>query len=94
MPSIDIRRRHAKSLKDARKAVEHVAEKLAQKFDVSCEWNGNNLDFERGGVHGTIELGKGEVRVVANLGFLMMALKGPIESEIHKYLDREFGPVP
>lgn len=91
MPSIDIRHAHSKSMKDARASVERVAEKIQQKFDVSCAWEGNTLAFERSGVHGQIELGKGEVRVVANLGFLMMALKGPIESEIHKVLAREFG---
>ena len=91
MPSIDIRHRHAKSLKDARASVERVAEKIRQKFDVSCAWDGNTLAFERSGVHGQIELAKNEVRVVANLGFLMMALKGPIESEIYKVLEKEFG---
>ena len=92
MPSIDIRHRHSKSLKEARASVERVAQKIQQKFDVSCAWDGDTLAFERSGVHGQIELAKGEVRVVANLGFLMMALKGPIESEIHKVLDKEFGP--
>jgi putative polyhydroxyalkanoate system protein len=91
MPSIDIRRRHDKSLKEAKAAVERVAEKIAEKFDVECGWNGNTLAFERSGVHGEISLGKGEVRVIANLGFLLLALRGPIEAEIHKYLDREFG---
>jgi len=91
MPSIDIRHRHSKSLKDARASVERVAQKIQQKFDVSCAWEGDTLAFERSGVHGQIELSKGEVRVVANLGFLMMALKGPIESEIHKVLEKEFG---
>jgi putative polyhydroxyalkanoate system protein len=91
MPSIDIRRSHDKSMKEARAAVERVADKIAQKFDVECGWNGNSLEFERSGVHGKISLGKGEVHVVANLGFLLMALRGTIEAEIHKYLDREFG---
>ena len=91
MPSIDIRHRHSKSMKEARASVVRVAEKIQQKFDVSCAWEGDTLAFERSGVHGQIELGKGEVRVIANLGFLMMALKGPIESEIHKVLEREFG---
>lgn len=92
MPSIDIRRRHDKSMKEAKAAVERVAAKLNERFDVDCGWNGNCLQFERSGVHGSITLEKGQVRVVANLGFLLMALKGTIEAEIHKYIDREFGP--
>lgn len=91
MPSIDIRRPHDKSMKEAKAAVERVAAKIQEKFDVACGWNGNTLEFERSGVHGEISLGKGEVRVIANLGFLLMALRGTIESEIHKYIDREFG---
>jgi putative polyhydroxyalkanoate system protein len=91
MPSIDIRRRHDKSTKEAKAAVERVAAKITEKFDVACAWNGNTLAFERSGVHGEIALSKGEVRITANLGFLLMALKGPIESEINKVLDREFG---
>jgi putative polyhydroxyalkanoate system protein len=91
MPSIDIHRRHDKSMKEAKAAVERVAEKIAQKFDVECGWEGNSLAFERSGVNGTISLAKGEVRVVVNLGFLLMALRGPIETEILKVLDREFG---
>lgn len=91
MPSIEIHRRHDKSMKEAKAAVERVADKIAERFDVTCGWNGNTLEFERSGVHGKISLGKGEVLVVANLGFLLMALRGTIEAEIHKYLDREFG---
>lgn len=91
MPSIDIHRAHAKSIKEAKAAVERVAAKIAERFDVECGWDGNTLVFERSGVHGEISLGKGEVRVIANLGFLLLALKGPIEAEIHKTLDREFG---
>jgi putative polyhydroxyalkanoate system protein len=90
MPSIDIHRSHGKSMKEAKAAVERVAERISEKFDVECGWNGNTLEFSRSGVNGSIALLKGEVRVVANLGFLLMALKGPIESEIHRYLDKEF----
>ena len=90
MPSIDIRRRHDKSMKEAKLAVEHVAQKLSDKFDVEYCWDGHTLAFERSGVHGQILLSKGEVHVQVNLGFLLLALRGPIEAEIHKYLDREF----
>jgi putative polyhydroxyalkanoate system protein len=90
MPSIDIRRSHDKSMKQARASVERVAERISEKFDVECGWNGNSLEFERCGVSGEISLDKGEVRVVVNLGFLLLALKGPIESEIHRYLESEF----
>ncbi len=90
MPSIDIRRKHSKPLKDARRAVEHVAAKIAERFEVDYAWQGNTLHFERGGVDGSIALSKGEVHVTANLSFLLLALRGPIEREIHRQIDIEF----
>ncbi len=91
MPSIEVRRQHGKPLKEARKAVERVAEKIAERFDVDYRWSGNTLHFKRSGVDGCIELSKDEVCVSANLGFLLSALRGPIEREIHKQIEKEFG---
>lgn len=90
MPSIDIKRSHDRSLADAKKSIQRVADHLVQKFGVECEWDGNTLNFERSGVDGHIKVAAKSVHVTANLGFLLMALKGPVESEIHRYLDEEF----
>ena len=91
MSHIDIRRSHSRPLKEARAAIERVAGHLAEKFDVEYDWEGNTLAFSRGGVDGHIAVSSRDVHVVAQLGFLLSALKGPIEREIHQYLDREFG---
>lgn len=91
MSHIDIRRKHTRSIKDARAAIERVAEHLAEKFDVEYGWDGNTMEFSRGGVDGHIAVSAKEVHVTAQLGFLLGAIKGPIEREIHQYLDREFG---
>lgn len=90
MPSIDIVQPHNKSLKDAKASVDRVAEKISERFQVDCGWKGNSLEFTRSGVNGEIQVGKDAVRVVVNLGFLLTALKGPIESEIHRVLEKEF----
>lgn len=90
MPTINVTRKHQKSMKDARTAVEHVAAKIAERFDVDYEWEGNTLHFQRSGVDGHIALAKGEVNVKVNLGFLLTALRGPIEREINNQIDREF----
>lgn len=92
MPTIQISRRHTRTMKDARVAIEHVAEKLAEKFAVEYAWEGNTLHFERMGVNGNIALGRGKVDIAVQLGFLLSALRGPIEAEIHRYIDRELGP--
>lgn len=90
MPSIDIRHPHRHSLQDARSAVEHVAERIQERFSIDCAWNGDALEFNRAGVEGEIRLLPCEVHVVMQLGFMLSMLRGPIESEIRRYLEREF----
>ncbi len=91
MSQIDIRRKHSRPLKDARAAIERVAGHIAEKFDVEYGWDGNRMLFSRGGVDGLIAVSAKEVHVTATLGFLLGAIKGPIEREIQRYLDEEFG---
>jgi len=90
MPGIDIRHPHSMPLPKARKAVEDVAKKLAQRFDIEYAWEGNTLNFTRSGVDGRIALAAEQLHVTAQLGFLLSALKGPIESEIRRVLDERF----
>lgn len=90
MPGIDIRHQHSMPLAKARKAVEDVAKKLAERFDVEYDWDGDTLNFVRSGVDGKIALEPKQLHVTAQLGFLLSALKGPIESEIRRVLDERF----
>jgi putative polyhydroxyalkanoate system protein len=90
MPSIDIKRAHSLPLAEAKKKVQRVADHIAEKFDVACDWDGDTLNFERSGVDGHIKVTAKQVHVTAQLGFLLMALRGPVEREIHRYLDEEF----
>jgi putative polyhydroxyalkanoate system protein len=91
MSSIDIRHTHSLPLPKARKAVEDIAKKLATKFDMQHHWEGDNLYFNRSGVDGHIHLDEKQVRVTAQLGFLLSALKGTVEQEIRKVLAERFG---
>lgn len=90
MSHIDIRKRHTKSQKEARAAVDRVAAHIAEKFDIQCAWEGSTLEFSRSGVDGHITLARNEIHVHATLGFLLGMLKGPIEDEISRYLSEEF----
>ncbi len=90
MSSINIQHDHSKTPKQARKAVEDVAKKLAERFDMTYEWDGDTLNFNRSGVDGHIQLLPQKLRVTADLGFLLSALKGPIESEIKRVLGEKF----
>lgn len=90
MPSIDIRHSHSLAPSKARKAVEEVATKLADRFGVACEWSGDTLSFARSGVDGKIAMEPNQLHVTAHLGFLLTALKGPIEAEIRRVLEERF----
>jgi putative polyhydroxyalkanoate system protein len=89
--SIDIRHSHSLTHAKARKAVEEVAEKLAERFDFDYAWDGDTLNFNRSGVDGKIALAPKSLHVTAKLGFLVSAFKGPIENEIRRVLDERFG---
>lgn len=76
---------------EARQAVQQVAQSLSARFDVACDWQEDILHFSRSGVTGRIALEPQQVHVTANLGFLLSAMKGPIEAEIRRVLAERFG---
>lgn len=91
MSTIDIRHTHSMPHAKARKAVEDVAKKLAKRFAMTWRWDEDTLHFARSGVDGQIALAPRQLHVTAQLGFLLSAMKGPIESEIRRVLDESFG---
>jgi len=91
VPSISIRRRHKFTHKKAKAAAEDIARDLEKRFDLAYEWKGDHIAFERPGLSGTLHVGKAEIRLDVELSLLLLALKGPIEREIHKELDALFG---
>ncbi|HSR64934.1 MAG TPA: polyhydroxyalkanoic acid system family protein [Xanthomonadaceae bacterium] len=91
MSSIELEHAHRLGDAAARRAVEDVAGKLAQRFGMDTRWEGDTLHFRRPGVDGHIVLAPGLVRVRARLGLLLAAMRGPIEQEIRRVLDERFG---
>jgi putative polyhydroxyalkanoate system protein len=91
MSEIDIRHAHSLPAARARKAVEEVARKLSERFGMDYEWDGDALHFSRSGVDGRIALEPNQLHVRARLGFLLAAMKGPIEREIRRVLAERFG---
>ncbi len=90
MASIDIQHPHSMNPAHARQAVQEVADKLVERFGVEYQWNGDILNFVRSGVDGRIALLPDQLHVTAQLGFLLGAMKGPIEAEIRRVLDERF----
>jgi putative polyhydroxyalkanoate system protein len=92
MATIDVRRSHDIGKEAARKAAEQIAQKLKDKLSVTYRWEGDDLRFERTGASGRIRVTDTEVRVEVDLGFLLKAMKGKVESKVHQYLDEALGP--
>jgi putative polyhydroxyalkanoate system protein len=90
MSGIDIHHPHSLPLPKARKAIEEVAEKLAERFDFTWEWDADTLHFSRSGVDGRIALSPKDLHVTAKLGFLVAMFKDSIEQEIRRVLDERF----
>ena len=90
MSRIDIRHPHDLTKAKARKVIEEVAKKLAERFEMEWDWDGDILNFSRSGVDGHIALEPKALHVYAKLGFLTAMFKDPIENEIKLVLKERF----
>ena len=90
MASIDITRRHQLGRERARAVTEEIVAELSARFQLQGTWQGDRFLIHRGGVQGEISVGEHEVRVRARLGLMYGMLKGVIEDEIRRQLDRHF----
>jgi putative polyhydroxyalkanoate system protein len=91
MATIAIAKKHDLSHDKAREAAQKIADDLARRFDLECAWNGDDIEFERAGVSGTLHVGRREVRLDCQLGFLLSMLKPTIEDAVHRDFDKYFG---
>jgi putative polyhydroxyalkanoate system protein len=91
MSTIDIHAFHSLSHQQALNAADELSIDLSKKFGIDYGWEDEVIHFERPGVNGRIFVYENELRIQANLGFMLMMLKGPIEQEIERYLKEHFG---
>lgn len=91
MSTIDIHAFHKLSHEDALNAADELSIDLAEKFGIDYGWDEEVIHFERPGVSGQIQVKETELRIQADLGFMLMMLKSPIEQEIIRYLKKHFG---
>ncbi len=91
MADIHIERDHQLGLGGARKLAWRWAEQAENEFDMSCTYEegeaGDEVQFTRSGVSGTLKVTADRFELDARLGFLLGAFKERIESEIVKNLD-------
>ncbi|MDP6967613.1 MAG: polyhydroxyalkanoic acid system family protein [Gammaproteobacteria bacterium] len=82
---------HQRSMEEARSAADNFAGKLQNKLGVNCTWQGDTMQLERQGVNGALTLAPGEVCVELKLGMMLSPMKGQIESEIQRQLEKYLG---
>jgi len=91
MADIELVRAHSEPIARARALVQKTADELAPEHDLSSEWHGNTLHFHRTGVDGQIIVTASEIRLHANLSFLLKPLKGRLVDRIERTFDKLFG---
>ena len=87
MASIKIKRKHTLSHDEVVRAVQNLADELAEKLDADYEWEGDDLCFSRSGASGKVCVGEQDLEVDIKLGMLLTPLKGKIEQTVNDYLD-------
>lgn len=91
MASIQVSYPHHRTMADARAAVQVFAAKLETKLGVKSDWQGDILMLKRQGVKGSMVLKEGLVEVELTLGMMLSPMKGQIEAEVNKQLERCLG---
>lgn len=91
MADIHIERAHKLGLLEARQAALQWAAQVKEEFGMACTYEegqtGDQVHFTRAGVRGTLQVSADRFALDAQLGFLLGAFKGRIESEIVGRLD-------
>ena len=88
MANIHIERNHSLGLEEARTQVEIMAKNLRDDLQITYQWQGDRLVFQRSGASGTIDVGADTVAVDLKLGLALGLLKGKIEDSINRNLDQ------
>jgi len=91
MARMSIAKKHRLPHKKAKEAAQKVADDLKARFDLTYAWRGNQIDFSRPGLSGTMHVGKDEVRLDCELGMLLSLLRPKLEAEIDKEFEKRFG---
>jgi putative polyhydroxyalkanoate system protein len=94
MADIKLNRVHALGLKGAHAAADKMAEKLGKQFGLSGKWQGDTLHFDRPGVAGLLTVSERDMQLEVTLGFLLKAMRGPIERSVHEQLDAVLAQPP
>lgn len=88
MSEINYVRSHRLSLAQAKKVAQQTADDLALQYDLTSEWEGDTLHFQRSGVDGHMYVTATEIALHVKLGFLLRPFKARFEQHIERHLDQ------
>lgn len=88
MAKITVERPHSLGKAKAREKAELLVEKLADKYGIEHEWNGDSVKLEGKGAKGAVDVEDALVRVNLELNFFLSAMSGQIQAEVERQLDK------
>ena len=88
MARISVERTPTLGLEAAREKAQPLVAKLAGQYGLTPDWSGDTVKLKRSGVNGTLAISDKTIRVDVELGMLMSAMSGMIQSEIERSLDK------
>jgi putative polyhydroxyalkanoate system protein len=91
MAKFTVAKQHRLTHKKAKDAAQKVADDLKRRFDLNYEWHGDSIEFHRPGLKGKMVVGKDEVHLDCELGFVLSMLRPVLEAEIDKEFNQRFG---
>lgn len=90
MSDISIKQEHQLPLQQAKDAAQKVADKMATEFDMTTQWDGDVLSFQRSGVAGTLALSEKEAQIDITLDFLFKAFASTLEEKVARNMKKFF----
>jgi len=72
---------------ELRQAAEGLARELESAHGVRARWDGDCVRIRGAGVDGKLTLSDDDVLVSVELGLMASAFKGPLRSEVQRFLD-------
>jgi len=82
------KRQHQLAVAEVRELAEGLAEQLVSEFGGRYRWRANTISYRRSGVDAQIDCAEDAVTVDIKLGLMVSPLKGAVESEVVKMLDK------
>lgn len=91
MADISITHQHALSLQQSKDAAQQVADRMAAEYEMTTQWDGDVLTFERSGLEGKLTLGDRQVHVDITMGGFFKTFAPMIEEKIGRNIAKTFG---